>query len=145
MLSLIHLYTNQDEEYFYDCETKAFCKGGGDLRATIEPSSLPLGVRRPGEGKPLAVVHRLGYSSIKPIPGVPQLHYCYDVDQEEYLLKILPPHRQGDSLENEDANLLVVLPEGSVPEDAVQECKRLNRIKKDIEGGVLYRELLGHF
>jgi hypothetical protein len=141
----IYLYTAKGEKYFYNYETKQFLKRRKNSNKEIEADSLPLGIRGPSKTKSIAVVKRLGYSSVKPIPGVPRLHYCYDIDRKEYLLKILPPYYVGENLGDHKSALLVVLPEKNIPEDAIKECRLLDRIKEDVESGIVYRELLGYW
>lgn len=134
----IHLYTEQDLNYLYGYKSGTFFKRQGDSLERIEMDELPHGVKKHSETGFLAVVKRLGYSGVSdPIPHAPQLHYCYDVDRKEYFLKI-PSHYSQD-------DFFVVLPEESVPDDALQKCRRLDRIKEDVENGVVDRLLRGHW
>lgn len=140
----IQLYTEKGENYFYDYEAKAFFKRQYDSLERIEPDGLPLGVRKLSDTKALSVVKRLGHMGVnRPIPGVTRLHYCYDSVQKEYLLKILPPYSQDDFVKNED--VFLVIPEESVPDYALQKCRQLDRIKEDVENGVVDRLLMGHW
>lgn len=145
MLNLIHLYSDRDQDFFYNWEEESFYKAVGGSHERIDAADLPLGTRRKAEVSSVAVVHRGGYSSMVPLLGVPRIHYCFDVERGEYLLKVLPPVQQGHSRQDSHADFFVVLPEAAMPEDALEKSARLAKIQQDIEEGVLYRELLGYF
>lgn len=137
MSEYFYLYRHSDRDYYYNYRDHCFyTREDGAFQKVGSP---PLGTRL-CRGLDYVVLMRDGFNSLTPLPGATRLHYLYDLEHREVLLRVVGPDE-----EDQMGDLVMVVPQEAIPEGAREERTRVEAIRTDIRNGVKYKAIRGAF